>query len=141
MGEDVTERSIKTEEGDFNKTSSKPVMLESVSKKIQLKSRGKVFGVVRENYLRSDIPCRSQLCFEECSHKQESEEDSCKKKKQSLLPDSVTHYLVPDTDVVSKYMEILEMEEITGVIFAQTVVNNIQQSSLRQYRRICNFVR
>ena len=42
----------------------KPNMLESISKKIQLKSRGRVFGVVRENYLRDDIPCRSKLCFE-----------------------------------------------------------------------------
>ena len=140
MGEDVTEKSVDTEEEDSTKCAPKPVMLESVSKKIQLKSRGKVFGVVRENYLRSDIPCRSQLCFEECSHKLESE-DSSRKSKQSLLPDNVTHYLVPDTDVVSRYMEILEMEEITGVIFAQTVVNNIQQNSLKQYRRICNFVR
>ena len=140
MGEDVTEKSADIEEEDLTKRTSKPIMLESVSKKIQLKSRGKVFGVVRENYLRSDIPCRSQLCFEDCAHKKESE-DSGRKSKQSVLPDNVTHYLVPDTEVVSKYMEILEMEDITGVIFAQTVVNNIQQNSLKQYRRICNFVR
>ena len=30
-----------------------PTMMESVSKKVQLKTRGKVFGVVREQYLRT----------------------------------------------------------------------------------------
>ena len=29
-----------------------PVELESVTKKLQLKSKGRVFGVVRESYLR-----------------------------------------------------------------------------------------
>ena len=78
--------------------------LEPVTKKIQLQTRGRVFGVVRESYLRweqylwrvgwsgdthqakkiffnfksmglilnstrTDIACRSELCFERCSHK------------------------------------------------------------------------
>ena len=94
-----------------------------------------MFGVVRENYLRTDIPCRSDVCFEDCSHKTETES------KQSVLPNDVTHYLIPFTDVASKYMEILEFADISGVIFPQTVVNSIQQSSLKHYKRICNFVR
>jgi len=112
-----------------------PVMLESVSKKIQLKARGRVFGVVRENYLRTDIPCRSEVCFESCSHQTEES------KKQSILPKDVTHYLIPFTDVANKYMEILEFAEISGVIFPQTVVNSVQQSSMRQYKRICSYIR
>ena len=92
--------------GDSRK--KKPKMLEAVSKKIQLKSRGEVFGVVRENYLRSDIPCRSALCFENCSHMTEQNADS--EKKQSILPAEVTHYLIPATDTVNKFMEILELE-------------------------------
>ena len=50
------------------------MMLESISKKINIKTRGKVFGVVRENYLRSDLACRSQLCFEV---KQKSQDTGC----------------------------------------------------------------
>ena len=114
--------------------------LESITKKIQLKSRGKlkVFGVVRENYLRTDIPCRSQVCFDSCSHKAE---DSKFKQTQSLLPEDVTHYIIPFLDVASKYMDIFELDELSAVIFPQTVVNSIQQNSLKHYRRICTFIR
>ena len=135
MVEVVTE----TEDDNAETVRKKPKMLESVSKKIQLKSRGKVFGVVRESYLRSDIPCRSALCFENCSHMTEESLDS--EKRQSVLPAEVTHYLIPATDTVNKFMEILELEEMTGMILIQTVVNNIQQSSLRHYRRLCGFIR
>ena len=136
MGEVVTENED-DKSGDSVK--KKPKMLESVSKKIQLKSRGRVFGVVRESYLRSDIPCRSALCFENCSHMTEENVDT--EKKQSILPAEVTHYLIPATDTVNKFMEILELEEMTGMILIQTVVNNVQQSSLRHYRRLCSFIR
>ena len=134
MGEVIAENE---DDKNGDQVKVKPRMLESVSKKIQLKSRGKVFGVVRENYLRSDIPCRSALCFENCSHLTEGNVE----KKQSILPAEVTHYLIPATDTVNKFMEILELEEMTGMILIQTVVNNIQQTSLRHYRRVCSFIR
>ena len=136
MGEVIAEDD---NNGDGESRKKKPKMLESVTKKIQLKSRGKVFGVVRENYLRSDIPCRSELCFENCSHVTEENADT--EKKQSRLPAELTHYLIPATDTVNKFMEILELEEMTGMILIQTVVNNIQQASLRHYRRLCGFLR
>ena len=47
-----------------------------------------------------------------------------------MLPADVTHYLIPHTDVVTSYMEILELDQINGVIFPQTVVNSIQQEEL-----------
>ena len=31
-------------------------------------------------------------------------------------------------------MEVIEFEELSGLIFPQTVVNEIQQSSLKHYR-------
>ena len=133
MSDDVGTMEVDTSQQEVVRQA--PVMLESVTKKIQLKARGRVFGVVRENYLRTDIPCRSELCFENCSFKTEET------KRQSVLPKDVTHYLIPFTDVTAKYMEILEFADISGVIFPQTVVNTIQQSSMRQYKRICNYVR
>ena len=64
MDDDINDKS--ENENDTSATAAKrpKIMLESISKKINIKTRGKVFGVVRENYLRSDLPCRSQLCFE-----------------------------------------------------------------------------
>ena len=54
--------------------------------------------------------------------------------KLAKLPSDTTHYLIPFTDVAAKFMEVIEFEEISGVIFPQTAVNQIQQSSLKHYR-------
>jgi len=116
-------------------SSAAPVILESVNKKVQVRSKGRVMGIVRENYLRTDIPCRSEVCFEGCDNRIDS------KGKRTCLPEDVTHYIIPFTDVTNKYMEILEFSDITGVIFPQTVVNSVQSNSLRHYRRILNFIR
>ncbi len=54
----------------------------------------------------------SELCFEECSHLSSAAGD---KPTSSLLPgEAVTHYLIPFTDVVAKFMEVLEVGEFTG---------------------------
>ena len=58
---------------------------------------------------RRDIPCLSELCFEQCSHVATSSSSS-----SSTLPADLTHYLVPFTDVVAKFMEVLEVGEFTG---------------------------
>jgi hypothetical protein len=53
----------------------------------------------------------SELCFEECSHLSAAD----KQTSSSLLPgEAVTHYLIPFTDVVAKFMEVLEVGEFTG---------------------------
>ena len=93
MGEDIPDT------GEATATSK--CQLESITKKIQLKSRGKVFGVVRENYLRTDIPCRSQVCFDSCSHKTEKPNQ-----KQSVLPEDITHYIIPFHDVATKWKSL-----------------------------------
>ncbi len=63
----------------------------------------------------------SELCFEECSHLSSAAGD--KPTSSSLLPgDAVTHYLIPFTDVVAKFMEVLEVGEFTGTREFQTVL-------------------
>ena len=58
-----------------------------------------MFDVVRENDLRTYIPCRSEICFENCSLK------TGETNKQSVLPKDVTHCLIPFKGVATKYME------------------------------------
>ncbi|XP_023335126.1 DIS3-like exonuclease 1 [Eurytemora carolleeae] len=107
--------------------------LESVTKKIQIKTRRKIVGVVRESYLRNDISCSCELCFEGCS--------SINPGKVSLLPSDLEHYIIPGVDIVAKFMDILELQNFSGLIFPQTVVNIIQLRSLKHYRRVCNYIR
>ena len=105
------------------------------------------------NSTRTDIACRSELCFEGCSHKTEEGgvrvHIECKisilylqeSSKLATLPSDTTHYLIPFTDVATKFMEVIEFDEISGVIFPQTVVNQIQQSSLKHYRCFASILR
>ena len=44
-------------------------------------------------------------------------------------------------DVAGHYMDVLELQEITGIIFLQTVVNAIKFAKGGQYRRLCSIVR
>ncbi|CAO3676226.1 unnamed protein product [Rhizopus microsporus] len=56
---------------------------------------------------------------------------------QALLSSSSDHYLIPDISVIMRYLEVLEQEEITGVIYSQTVTANLQQhDKMKLYRKI-----
>ena len=110
--------------------------MSSVSKKVNVKSGGKLMAVVREQYIRKDLSCRSILCTKELCNVKEHEQSS-----NGLLPQNVTHYLIPFVDVAGHYMEVLELPEITGIIFLQTVVNAIKLAKGGQYRRLCSIVR
>jgi hypothetical protein len=68
----------------------------------------------------------SELCFEACSHLSSAAGD---KPTSSLLPgDAVTHYLIPFTDVVAKFMEVLEVGEFTG---SREFTKNVGGSGIR----------
>ena len=109
--------------------------MSSISKKVNVKSGGKLMAVVREQYIRNDLTCRSALCqLPQCR-------EDAKATSSGLLPPNVTHYLIPYVDVAGHYMEILELPDITGVIFLQTVVNAIKLAKGGQYRRLCSMVR
>lgn len=104
------------------------------SKKINIRTGNrKVMGVVREHYLRDDIPCQSELCFENCK--------SDKDQDKTRLPANVTHYLLPLEDVVKDYFEVLTAPELRGLIFLQTVVSGVHLQSLRHYRKVLALIR
>ena len=109
--------------------------MSSISKKVNVKSGGKLMAVVREQYLRNDLSCHSALCqLPQCT--KDSNDPNC-----GILPPNVTHYLIPFVDVAGHYMEVLEIPEITGIIFLQTVVNAVKLAKGGQYRRLCSIVR
>ncbi|XP_071112514.1 DIS3-like exonuclease 1 [Haliotis cracherodii] len=103
-------------------------------RQLRVKSRqGGRIRVVRELYLREDIPCQSSLCVAGCLNSAES---------LSLLPSDVTHYVFPDCQVARDYLEILEAPEIRGIVFTQTVANSVQHDgSKRLYSRLRNIVK
>lgn len=50
-----------------------------------------------------------------------------------VLPEDLTHYVVPDAGVVVDYLEILELRELQGVVFTQTACQALQHSKGRRY--------
>lgn len=107
-----------------------------VTKRVNVKARGKVMGMAREHYLRSDLPCQSVLCFEGCS------QGNCESKDPApLLPGNVTHYLLPLEDVAKSMGDILDIPELTGIIFLQSVINAVQLQSMRHYRKLYKLIK
>ncbi|GIY44565.1 DIS3-like exonuclease 1 [Caerostris darwini] len=104
-------------------------MLIRQSKLVKLK--GKTSTIVREQYLRDDIPCYSPLCSS-CSSANLGS-------KIMQLAKDVTHYAIPCYDVVQNYLELLEFQELKGLIILQTIALKILQSiGHRTYNRLIN---
>ncbi|KAG9352092.1 hypothetical protein JZ751_020505 [Albula glossodonta] len=77
-------------------------------------SRGRKVRVVREHYLREDIPCFSALCQAECAN------------DGKLLSADLTHYVVPDAGVVRDFLEVLEFRELGGIEYLQSFWPELQ---------------
>ncbi|KAJ8417613.1 hypothetical protein AAFF_G00224560 [Aldrovandia affinis] len=89
-------------------------------------SRGGKVRVVREHYLREDIPCFSALCLAGCANAD-----------GKVLSADLTHYVVPDAAVVRDFLEVLEFRELRGIVFTQTACQSVQHSrGRRQYNRL-----
>uniref|UniRef100_A0A8B9G7B1 DIS3-like exonuclease 1 n=1 Tax=Amazona collaria TaxID=241587 RepID=A0A8B9G7B1_9PSIT len=98
---------------------------------LQLRGQqGRSVRVVREHYLRPDVPCRSALCRAACP------------RDGKLLSDDVTHYVIPDCKVVQDYLEILEFPELKGIIFMHTACQALQhQKGRRHYNKLRNLAK
>ncbi|KAH7036520.1 DIS3-like exonuclease 1 [Linnemannia elongata] len=86
---------------------------------------------VREVYLRSDIPCLSTQC---------PKEPPCHeavKVESSLLSAEQEYYLIPDYSVALRYVELLEQEELTNIIFTETILQRLQsEDKSRTYKSL-----
>ncbi|RDW88874.1 putative mitotic control protein dis3 [Coleophoma cylindrospora] len=116
----------------------------NISSKVYVRSTksGKVQKIVREVYLRQDIPCSSKLC------------SACLKTAprdaSGILPPFVLsdtpagtkefpqgHYLVPDTNALLNAMDLFEHNSaFYDVIILQTVLEELRNRSLPLYNRL-----
>ncbi|MED6266919.1 DIS3 mitotic control [Characodon lateralis] len=92
-------------------------------------SRGRTVRVVREHYLRERVPCFSSLCQADCE------------KDGKVLPGDLTHYVVPDAEVVVNYLEVLEFPELQGVVITQTACQALHSKGRRFYNRLRNLLK
>ncbi|CAO3635100.1 unnamed protein product [Cunninghamella echinulata] len=106
-------------------------MTKRVERSFYRKSRSNgIVKLVREQYIRSDIPCHLVHC------------NTCHNEEQSVMLDpSASHYIIPDLSVIMRYHEILEQDEITGLIIAQTITSSLEQyDKPKMYRKLRQIV-
>ncbi|CDK26604.1 unnamed protein product [Kuraishia capsulata CBS 1993] len=115
----------------------------TVSQKVFVRSRnGNASKIVREHYLRDDIPCFSQACTQ-CSELYQSDNGTVISAVLSESPSSLQssnigrHYVLLDTNVVLGAIDLLESDSVFfDVVIPQTVLNEVRNKSLPIYTRL-----
>ncbi|CAI4216258.1 unnamed protein product [Parascedosporium putredinis] len=94
--------------------------------------RGKVQKIVREVYLRQDIPCSSKLSLPFVL--------SEKPAGTKAFPQG--HYVVPDTNALLNAMDVFEQSSVFyDVIILQTVLEELRNRSLPLYNRLISLTK
>lgn len=102
---------------------------------------GNAIKVYREQYLRDDIPCGSQLCAECASISVPDAKGDLPVPVLSATPNSTTkrgaHYVVIDTNIALKAIDLLEHPGcLYDVIVPQVVLEEVRNRSLPIYTRL-----
>ncbi|KAF7544075.1 hypothetical protein G7Z17_g10237 [Cylindrodendrum hubeiense] len=116
----------------------------NISSKVYVRSTrsGKVQKIVREVYLRTDIPCSSKLC-KACL--QDAPRNAAQEVQPFVLSDKPAgtksfpqgHYLVPDTNALLNAMDLFEQSSsFYDVVILQTVLEELRNRSLPLYNRL-----
>ena len=136
----LTMKSLKRSFGENTANISSKVFIRS------LKS-GRVQKVVREQYLRKDIPCSSQLCSACASNAAANASGNVPKPILSRQPARTRsfpsgHYIIPDTNVLLTGIDLLEHSDaFYDVIILQTVLEELRNRSLPLYNRIMSLAK
>lgn len=118
----------------------------SVTQKIFVRSRyGRASKIVREHYLRDDIPCYSKAC-QKCNDYYTTDRNGqllhpiLSNDPLSLKKDNIgKHYIIPDTNVVLNAIDLLENDAVFyDVIIPQTVLEEVRNKSYPIYLRLRN---
>ena len=116
----------------------------NISSKVFIRSTksGKVQKVVKEQYLRDDIPCCSKLCPICPSKAPTDAHGNVSEMVLSSRPAGTKafpagHYLIPDTNALLNGMDLFEQTSaFYDVVILQTVLEELKNRSLPLYNRL-----
>ncbi|RKF56263.1 Exosome complex exonuclease dis3 [Golovinomyces cichoracearum] len=122
---------------------------QTISSKVYIRSTksGKVQKIVRELYLRQDIPCSSRLCTACLEHAPKDSRNHQIPFILSAVPAGTKayplgHYLVPDTNALLNALDLFETTSaFYDVIILQTVLEEFRNRSLPLYNRLIALTR
>lgn len=132
-------RSLKRAFGDTRNISSK-VFIRSTK-------NGKIQKVVREQYLRKDISCSSELCSVCASTAAPDAGGNVPRPVLSRTPAKTKayphgHYILPDTNILLTGIDLLEHPDaFYDVIILQTVIEELRNRSLPLYNRLMSLIK
>ncbi|KAH3675421.1 hypothetical protein WICMUC_002710 [Wickerhamomyces mucosus] len=118
----------------------------TVTSKVFVRSRnGNASKIVREHYLRNDIPCLSRscnICQTIISPNAQGELQKFVLNENPLkLKEISAHYVVIDTNIILQSIDLLENVEVFyDVIIPQTVLDEVRNKSFPIYTRIRTLV-
>lgn len=119
----------------------------SVTSKVFVRSRnGGATKIVREHYLRNDIPCYSKICNQCHSIVKPDANGELPKfillDSPSTLIDGSIHYIVLDTNIILHAIDLLEnVDCFYDVVVPQTVLEEVKNRSFPIYQRIRSLVK
>lgn len=106
----------------------------SVTQKVFVRLRnGTAAKVVREHYLRDDIPCLLLACAE-CATLVPA--DARHPAPPAVLSASATAYLVVDTNIVLHALDLLESPLVCDVVVPQTTLDEVRNRLPKAYERL-----
>ncbi|KAK6511852.1 exosome catalytic subunit dis3 [Arthrobotrys musiformis] len=122
---------------------------DSITSKVYIRSAksGKVTKIVREIYLRTDIPCSSRLCRACLANAPVDSNNRSRPFVLSENPAGTTqfkhgHYLMPDTNIFLQCMDAIEHKSaFYDVIVLQTVLDEVKNQSLPLYNRLVSLTK
>lgn len=126
-----------------------PAGHDSIASKVYIRSAksGKVTKIVREIYLRTDIPCSSRLCRACLANAPVDSNNRSRPFVLSEKPAGTTqfkygHYLMPDTNIFLQCMDAIEHKSaFYDVIVLQTVLDEVKNQSLPLYNRLVSLAK
>ncbi|KAI5120011.1 hypothetical protein M0805_008472 [Coniferiporia weirii] len=97
-------------------------------------ARGKVVKVLRERYLRDDVPCGIEHCSA-CGETSGAHLPASGETGHKLFPTG--HFVLPDTNVFLHQMDVVESGLFTPpIVLLQTVLEEVRHRSLPLYSRL-----
>lgn len=118
----------------------------SVTSKVFIRSRnGNASKIVREHYLRNDIPCLSQSCTKCQTIVAPNAQGELPKFVLSASPLKLKevgeHYVIVDTNIILQAIDLLENAQVFfDVIIPQTVLDEVRNKSFPIYTRLRTLV-
>ena len=113
----------------------------------KITKKGAIVKVVKEHYLRDDIPCGLKGCSQGCNDSIKITPEDDRPGQLVLLLDPLEedfhllsveakYILIPDTNIFLHHMDVIETKSFCNVVILQTVLEEVRNRSPSIYQRI-----